>query len=283
MSNVDIHEQLKSVARDAGAKLKRIHREDPNAPGVFTWKCTFKKEGYGIEWARNDRIFSIEIKGFETVLSFRLGERDPWAMFRRILRIGGGEPSMLVFVDPETAIETSASHWLNDRKNLVLLHSLELGEGEAVQVRGMQLVAYIHPRSHEGNRKLLDVLIELVRRSPAPPKTIPDLSRSGDGHAFEVNKLPPSLHHLVPLIQKWSIGDDERRTEMIDRAPTKELEHLLGAVKPHLNHIDAFVDSFDDKPHPSEADVMFWLKMAALEAEPTLELRKRRRGSGTFN
>jgi hypothetical protein len=51
--------------------------------------------------------------------------------------------------------------------------------------------------------------------------------------------IPQSVHHLIPLVEEWGIGDDGYRDEKIEHATTEELEHLVNSFTDkdadHLN------------------------------------------------
>jgi hypothetical protein len=225
-------------------------------------------------------MFSIEIRGFNTPISFRLGKRDPWGTFTHPVKARLEGASLRVYVEPERASDSAFVAWINDSGNLGALNNLRLGGGDTLQVHGMQLAAYVRPRGDIGNIELLDLMIALIRRFPAEPATKAGYLQSADGIDFDREKIPPSLRHLVPLIRQWSIGDDERRSEKIDEASTQELRRFWKMVSPHLAEIEKFLTSFEGKPQPPEAIVLFWLKTAAIEAEPTVDLWEQPPDSG---
>jgi hypothetical protein len=52
--------------------------------------------------------------------------------------------------------------------------------------------------------------------------------------------LPKNLHHLVPIVQKWGINDDDLRSELILNSPDSELYLLVNSID------DTDSDNLDD-------------------------------------
>ena len=44
---------------------------------------------------------------------------------------------------------------------------------------------------------------------------------------MDEEKIPEKLHHLIPLVKEWGIGDDGYRDEKVYNASTKELKLLV--------------------------------------------------------
>jgi|GEM_PF-3274059 len=47
---------------------------------------------------------------------------------------------------------------------------------------------------------------------------------------IDKNNVPEKLHHLIPLVQKWGIGDDGYRDEAVANANATELMELVSSI-----------------------------------------------------
>ncbi|TDQ08060.1 hypothetical protein [Pedobacter metabolipauper] len=70
---------------------------------------------------------------------------------------------------------------------------------------------------------------------------------------FYKKNIPEKLRHLIPLIKKWGISDDDERTELIDAMSEKQKKKLVNEVSPHFNEVNEFLNSFGDNPMSEEA------------------------------
>jgi len=267
-----IHEQLKRIAREERARLKSIQLGDSEASGEFVWQCSFKREPLKIAWRRNDCVFQIEIKCFEAAPSFLfcLGRRDRYGAFSRPFKVTRKGRWLRVYVNEEHHLGV-LREWFGEPGNIEALRDLKLGRGEFLKVFTTQLKAYVRPRGHTGNRDLLDRLLALIQRFPPAPAMKPGMLRTPEGVRFEPKRLPSYMRRHATLIAEWSIGDDVDRSEKIDAAPTQALQRFWNAVSPHLEKIEAYVESADT----GETYALMPIPVAAREAEGTLALRKR--------
>lgn len=81
----------------------------------------------------------------------------------------------------------------------------------------------------------------------------------------DLTKLPVEFHPLIPLIQKFSISDDVLRDEKLSKTSAEEKEELCRAVKPLLQKIDKYLDSFGDGLLSEEAAALMYLAEAVAE------------------
>ena len=123
----------------------------------------------------------------------------------------------------------------------------------------------------------LDVSQRLVRvslRHPTAERVLSILNavvdhmphESSKSVSLDVDALPDSLRLLAPLLTKWTIGDDEERSRKLKRSAASTRQKLIDAVIPHLQAIDAYLDSFGENP-PEDACAFGSLAQAALEAQ----------------
>lgn len=84
-------------------------------------------------------------------------------------------------------------------------------------------------------------------------------------YELRAENVPPNLRHLAPLAEKWGIGDDVERGELIERAPDSERQDLIRALAPHQDAITAWLDSFESEPMTDEAAAFMYMQLAAEE------------------
>ena len=87
---------------------------------------------------------------------------------------------------------------------------------------------------------------------PSPPATTAKASLTGDA-------VPQELRHLTPLAQKWGVGDDVERGALTEKATPAEKEALRAAAGPHRERINAWLDSFGQRPMPEEAAAFMYM------------------------
>ncbi len=94
-------------------------------------------------------------------------------------------------------------------------------------------------------KPILDDFIELIDANPLIFK------RNKKEKIFAKN-IPENLRHLIPILKKWCIADDERE-QLLEEANEKQKAKLLMTVNPSMSGIDEFLDSFVDGPLNYEA------------------------------
>lgn len=77
--------------------------------------------------------------------------------------------------------------------------------------------------------------------------------------------VPVNLQHLIPLAERWGIGDDVERAELIERASAAERQELSRALAPHQRAITAWLDSFETNPMTDEAAAFMYMQLAVEE------------------
>jgi hypothetical protein len=82
---------------------------------------------------------------------------------------------------------------------------------------------------------------------------------------LDANNVPADLRHLVPLAERWGIGDDVDRNAAVDRATPAERAELERAVAPVHDRITAWLNSFGQQPMPDEAAAFMYMQLALEE------------------
>lgn len=87
----------------------------------------------------------------------------------------------------------------------------------------------------------------------------------GATRTLNVENVPADLRHLVPLAERWGIGDDVDRNAAVDRATPAERAELERAIDPHDVRITAWLNSFGQQPMPDEAAAFMYMQLALEE------------------
>ena len=70
--------------------------------------------------------------------------------------------------------------------------------------------------------------------------------------------VPPDLHHLIPLAEKWGIGDDIIRNDFIDKSSRAEMRELHDALaEPASGRITEWLNSLDGTLSDEAAAFMY--------------------------
>ena len=110
------------------------------------------------------------------------------------------------------------------------------------------------------------VLISLSACSERETTRDPESSRAdGAVPRLDSAKVPVDLRDLVPLAQRWGIGDDVARPEQLQKATAAERSELRAAFGPRQARITAWLDSFGQGPMPEEAAAFMYTQLAIEE------------------
>jgi hypothetical protein len=78
--------------------------------------------------------------------------------------------------------------------------------------------------------------------------------------------VPNDLRPLIPLAERWGIGDDVDREAALARATQAERQKLRQAVEAHASKITEWLDSFGaDEPMSDEAAAFMYMQLAVDE------------------
>jgi hypothetical protein len=87
--------------------------------------------------------------------------------------------------------------------------------------------------------------------------------RGGDSVArLDAGRVPLHLRHLLPLVEKWGIGDDGLRNERIERADPAEKRELHDAFYGPYEQITEWLASFGKEALPAEAAAFMYAQLA---------------------
>lgn len=75
-------------------------------------------------------------------------------------------------------------------------------------------------------------------------------------------RVPTSLHHIIPLAEKWGIGDDIIRNDVIDKSSPAVKRELHDALYEPFEGITEWIDSFGGRPLSPEAEAFMYMQTA---------------------
>ena len=95
--------------------------------------------------------------------------------------------------------------------------------------------------------------------------TAPGASTGDAVQRLDSTQVPADLRHLVPLAERWGIGDDVDRAAQVDQSTAAEREELRAALLPYQAQITAWLDSFGQGVMSDEAAAFMYMQLAVEE------------------
>ena len=74
--------------------------------------------------------------------------------------------------------------------------------------------------------------------------------------------VPAHLRHIVPLAEKWGIGDDIIRNDVIDKSSSVERRELHDALYEPFEDITVWLNSFAERSLSPEAEAFMYMQSA---------------------
>lgn len=90
----------------------------------------------------------------------------------------------------------------------------------------------------------------------------PAAASAGTAQRLNPEQVPADLRHLVPLAEKWGIGDDLDRNAKVESSTPAEREELRAAIMPLHSRITAWLDSFGRGAMTDEAAAFMYMQLA---------------------
>ena len=75
-------------------------------------------------------------------------------------------------------------------------------------------------------------------------------------------RVPDHLRHLVPLAEKWGIGDDIIRNDLVDKSTSAERRELHDVLYEPFERVTEWLNSFAGRPLPPEAEAFMYMQTA---------------------
>jgi hypothetical protein len=108
---------------------------------------------------------------------------------------------------------------------------------------------------------------EAARDRTRPVGDPPAAASEVRAQRLDAEQVPAELRHLVPMAERWGIGDDVDRNANVDGASAAEREELRAAVEPHHARITAWLDSFGQGQMSDEAAAFMYMQLALTEMQ----------------
>jgi hypothetical protein len=116
------------------------------------------------------------------------------------------------------------------------------------------------------NRHALFVLLASVLLVGCGSESAGDSpAASSAAQRLNPEQVPEDLRHLVPLAEKWGIGDDVDRNAKVERATPAERSELRAAITPVSSSITTWLDSFGKGAMSDEAAAFMYMQLALEE------------------
>jgi hypothetical protein len=119
-----------------------------------------------------------------------------------------------------------------------------------------------------------DFECDLVRRAERVRRRVEGWRPPTDAELAEADRaatrvdpkeVPGDLRDLIPLAERWGVGDDSSRAWLVDRASTEEKHELRVALEGRGDRIGAWLDSFGEGPFSDSAGAFLYLMEAVEE------------------
>jgi len=81
------------------------------------------------------------------------------------------------------------------------------------------------------------------------------------------DRVPAELRDLIPLAEKWGVGDDVSRGYLVEHAGREERQALARALHDRRGQVEAWLDSFAEGEMSDEAGYFMYMLEAAAEME----------------
>jgi hypothetical protein len=78
---------------------------------------------------------------------------------------------------------------------------------------------------------------------------------------LDTKRVPPDLRHLIPLAEKWGVGDDIIRNDLIDKSSSLEKRELHDALYGPFERITEWLTTAD-RPLSDEAEAFMYMQEA---------------------
>jgi len=198
-------------------------------PGdFFRHKLSIACTGRKVTLRANGEFLVLEVSGSFDVELCSINRRDRIFQLQsypiRIPRFA----SLPVFSEPDSDLRQFLGSTTLERA----LDALKLKSGESIHIYRNNIVGYLQRDSPSEVMFAVRILCNLAGKLPVLDKHM------------DLSGLPARFQCLAYLIKKWAVGDDEARSEIIDRTSRKGLKDFVGSVLPHIPAINEYLDSF---------------------------------------
>jgi hypothetical protein len=243
---------------------KDVFSGKPLSPDRFSRKVSYKVNDFRITLRVNDEYLVADIRGAfnnSIICSFVTKSVHNPAMYlssNAICRNYGFK----VFVDSNLNSEKTIS-FLQNRSFQRFVNELRLSPKESLHIGYGWASLYLQRFMCDDVLQTLDTLYQLLALLPFKE----EMPISFEG-------LPEQFKILIPLMKRWSISDDNDRSEKLSKASSKTLTRLVQVVTPNFDKINQYLDSFEKRPLSEHAILLGSLAECAVEAQLLLKARE---------
>jgi hypothetical protein len=251
-----IPDTLENLSKQLRGRVKACEHFNPNVGESAHHQMVARLRGYRVTARLGESRVELEVRNFDTRVSFSLNTPDRVCLLNRQLDASpAGLPCPVFLAAADTRATTA---WLQAPENARVLSEFRLTPQESLQVyrNAVILIGEIERATEKTIARLCD-LADCVRDRGD--------DRVIDGLPFAVEKLPPALRPLAPLIRRFAIGDDAIRGDLTGEASAAEQMRVCAQVEPLLPQINAYLDSFGSQPLSNEAMLLGRLAEAVAE------------------
>jgi hypothetical protein len=267
---------LKDIGRQYGRRVSGINLFDANVctspcdperpweilalPGdIFRHKLNITFEDHKVTFCANGDFIAATVVGNLGVGVCSINRRD--IVFQLDLspfRVPGFQSFPVYARQPEADLR----QFLNSTALAKALNALQLTERESLHVYGNGILLYLQRDSKDEVMSSVEIACKLAEQFPAVEESL------------DLAALPAKFENLFELIPKWALGDDEKRSEMLEEASLESLRTFVEIVSPYIPAIDTYLDSFGKESPPEAAVTLGTLAECCLEAQIRLRHAK---------
>lgn len=246
---------LQSLSAKLGGRLKnkKVLLEDGS---VLRKEMQATYQEHKIELLGNESLVLVDIEAtYGQFKLFTINARELRYKYGKIAAVPKIQHSIRTF----DGYLSNAQHELiasQDFSNMLDVISPQKGEEINVSQRLVRM--YLCMPTVSRVMEIIDAVIDCMPHE------------SSESAGDDYSNLPVSLQPLIPLLMKWAIDDDDKRSRKLQRSARSTRLKLVEAVIPKLSAINEYLDSFGEDP-PLETCAFGSLSQAALEAQKLLE------------
>jgi hypothetical protein len=171
-----------------------------------------------------------------------------------------------------TSLEDEALEWLSEQGHVQLLESLPLGSGEFVSFGWPECTALIRPQGAADVDRIAALIAASDQMVDPNSQWLAEVAKKQQ-ETVRWSRVPAEFRTLSRFSRQWGEGDDEIRSNRMDRASTEALIDLHAAVAPLFDAFARYADEVDDDPPAAYFRLQ---RIVEAAAEAAIELERRR-------
>ncbi|MFC1853721.1 hypothetical protein ACFL27_26355 [candidate division CSSED10-310 bacterium] len=186
-------------------------------------------------------------------MSFTIGK--PLDMLLLTTPVGTRSESleMPIYTNPVFDLQ-AVRDFIQAHENESDINAMQIGPRERLIISSQQIIVRNKGFSIKKIELRLRLLNQIFERSAAGAVAIPE---SG----IDSQEVPENIRDLIPLAEKWGLGDDTERAELWQEAPPAAKETLKEKLTGRTGDITAWLDSYNESEElpPAATGPFMWL------------------------